>query len=149
MADLEYEIVGFPIWRKMGDAISTFFALGLHEEIKPGPNTPLFLCQLRKMAFGRVYSADKELSAFLGRPPRLSKKFCTFQLPLDIDMSYLELSEEETIRQNKLDSHGWNIDGKIHHVSDTRFATLAGAIREDILGLLLGTGDQNIEQSIS
>ena len=35
---------------------------------------------LRRAAFARAYSADKNLSIFLGRPPRINHKYCRFQV---------------------------------------------------------------------
>lgn len=34
---------------------------------------PGFLKKMRKVAFARIFSADKNVSIFLGRPPRMSR----------------------------------------------------------------------------
>lgn len=60
-------------WRRLGDVISSLFALGYHEQI--GNKSPPFLSNLRKAAFARAYSADKNIAVFLGRPPRLHRKY--------------------------------------------------------------------------
>jgi hypothetical protein len=60
--------------------IASIFALGYHERIETKPEIPQFLIELRKLASARVYSADKNVAIFFGRPPRMSKRFCYFQL---------------------------------------------------------------------
>ncbi|KAK4905787.1 hypothetical protein LTR49_024962 [Elasticomyces elasticus] len=68
-------------WRRLGDVISSVLYLGYHQLSKPKPNTPHFLTEMRKASFARIYSDDKNVAVFLGRPPRLSRTFCCFQLP--------------------------------------------------------------------
>ncbi|KAF4951624.1 hypothetical protein FSARC_12867 [Fusarium sarcochroum] len=69
-------------WRRMGDLSSSLFALGFHESIdKHASAIPGFIAELRKSAFARTYTADKSLAVFLGRPPRIIKAYCDFQLP--------------------------------------------------------------------
>ncbi|KAF7537182.1 hypothetical protein G7Z17_g12902 [Cylindrodendrum hubeiense] len=69
-------------WRRMGDLASSLFALGYHEKIDTATsNIPPFVAELRKAAFARIYTGDKSLAVFLGRPPRIAKAYCTFQLP--------------------------------------------------------------------
>ncbi|KAL4962740.1 uncharacterized protein BDV14DRAFT_202560 [Aspergillus stella-maris] len=73
-------------WRKLGDVIASIYALGYHENLDqqrqgqqqfPAP----FLTELRKAVFARVYSGDKNVAIFVGRPPRMNKGFCHFQIP--------------------------------------------------------------------
>jgi hypothetical protein len=60
----------------MGDVSSSLFALGYHEEIGHETVVPAFLRRLRLHALSRAYSADKNVSIFLGRPPRIQLKYC-------------------------------------------------------------------------
>ncbi|KAJ5794093.1 Transcription factor [Penicillium paradoxum] len=119
-------------WSRLGDVISTIFALGYHEDVeKTKPPIPRFLAELRKAAWATIYSADKNVAIFLGRPPRMSKRFCHFQLPLtptDSDQ-VSDISEfgDETVR--------WNPDTPICYKSGIRWATLCAALKEDILEL--------------
>ncbi|OBT83805.1 hypothetical protein VE02_08659 [Pseudogymnoascus sp. 03VT05] len=71
-------------WRRMGDLASSLFALGYHENIDETPEVPNCVAQLRKAAFSRIYAADKSLAIFLGRPPRITRAYCFFQLPSNI-----------------------------------------------------------------
>ena len=56
--------------------ISSLYALGYHERIETG-SCPEFLRDLRRTAFASVYSADKNVSIFLGRPHRIHRRYCT------------------------------------------------------------------------
>ena len=67
-------------WRKLGDVISSLFALGYHERVEHRTPVPTFLKHLRQAAFARVYSADKNVSIFFGRPPRIHRKYCHIDL---------------------------------------------------------------------
>lgn len=67
----------------MGDLATSLVTLGYHEKIdQQAPNVPDFVLELRKAIFARIYWADKTLSIFMGRPPRILLGFCNFQAPL-------------------------------------------------------------------
>lgn len=59
------------------------FALGLHQGNAPSSAVPKYLSELRKAAFARIYTDDKNVSVFLGRPPRVNGKFCVLSVPGD------------------------------------------------------------------
>lgn len=66
----------------MGDLASSLFALGYHEKIDElTSDIPAFAAELRRACFARVYAGDKSLAIFLGRPPRIGKEYCHFQIP--------------------------------------------------------------------
>ncbi|KAF2025160.1 hypothetical protein EK21DRAFT_104174 [Setomelanomma holmii] len=52
-------------WRKLGDVVSSLFALGYHEQLGDVRKAPPFL---RELCFN--------CSIFLGRPPRMLKRYC-------------------------------------------------------------------------
>ena len=56
----------FHTWSKLGDLSSEVFALGLHQELKPGPTVPLFLAELRKRTFAIIYAQVGLLKASIG-----------------------------------------------------------------------------------
>lgn len=80
---------GFDAWRRLGDVISSLLFLGHNEDNKRGPACPLFLAEVRRNCFAQIYLADKELLLFLGRPPRLSRVFCCFQVPRILQVLFL------------------------------------------------------------
>ncbi|KAJ5136703.1 hypothetical protein N7448_005257 [Penicillium atrosanguineum] len=53
-------------WRKLGDVAASLFALGYHQQqTETFRAAPLFLRDIRQIAFCRTYSADKNVSIFL------------------------------------------------------------------------------------
>ncbi|KAJ5103640.1 hypothetical protein N7532_004169 [Penicillium argentinense] len=112
-------------WRKLGDVISSTFALGYHENIETKPGIPPFLMDLRKTAFARIYSADKNIAIFLGRPPRMNKRFCHFQIPS------CDLNARSIAKNNDWDPHT-----KAGYRTDTRWSALCASLKEEVWELL-------------
>ena len=77
-------------------------------------------------AFARIYSADKNVAIFLGRPPRMSKKFCHFQTPMSDE------SDGNTALQPM---HGWSPDAELCLRAETKWSALCAFYKEDILEL--------------
>lgn len=128
--------VGLVSWRGVGDAASSLFALGLHEQIvdEDTPNVPYFLAELRKACFARIYAADKELAIFLGRPPRIIGEYCVFQAP---EWSSLPWHGYAHDGNDRLLRHA---DGSstpaINYTADTRRSALFARLKEEIMQLL-------------
>jgi hypothetical protein len=80
---------------------------------------PPFLRTIRQAAFGTSYSADKNVSIFLGRPPRILKKFC------HLEQAYFSTS--------------WNEDSPLDFYTDTRWSAQCAVLKEDIMVELFGT----------
>lgn len=95
--------------------------MGYHEAAAT-TNSPLFLQQLRRTAFSRIYSADKNLAIFLGRPPRLSKRFCWQQ-------------EIPDIRETGADLSGWEQYPEADYTVDSRWSAICASLKEEILEL--------------
>lgn len=96
--------------------------MGYHEDIDAKPNIPFFLSQLRKTAFARIFSADKNVSIFLGRPPRMTKRFSNFQIP----SSFPELQS---------DLYNWDPNQDAGFLAETRWSALCASLKEEILEL--------------
>jgi hypothetical protein len=87
--------------------------LGYHEQLGIPSVTPSFLRELRFVAFSRTYSADKNCSIFLGRPPRMLKRYCpTADIP-----------------------ENWEPDKCFTYRADTRVHGICASLKEDILNL--------------
>jgi len=115
-------VIGYESWRRLGDLSSSLFALGYHQQLESSGPIPPFLRSLRQAAFACSYSADKNVSIFLGRPPRISRKFCHFrQLSLDAYYSY-----------------DWAADSQLDLFADTRWAALCAILKEEIIVELFG-----------
>jgi hypothetical protein len=147
-------------WRRLGDFISAITTKGLHtgNDVSPQVSTcvcvsppithayilihqvPFWLCELRKRIFSSAYNLDKSISTFMGRPPRLPRKYCAVQLPLDIDLKQLRLpADQMEIEIEKLDEGGWNTEGEVRSNLYARTSLICNMIREDILELELAS----------
>ncbi|PYI00709.1 hypothetical protein BO78DRAFT_329353, partial [Aspergillus sclerotiicarbonarius CBS 121057] len=121
-------------WKLLGDASTMAFALGLHEPDPADPTVPFFLAELRKRAMAAGYMIDKELAIVLGRPPRLSHRYCDLLLPLDL--SYAEMIADEPTRDaalRELDATGWNRQGFLSKGAHPRVGLMIAKLRENVL----------------
>ena len=145
------QIVGdssYRVWRRLGDLSTTVFALGLHQEIKTSPEVPLWLAEIRKRCFATVYAVDKLMATFVGRPPRISRRYCSIQVPLDIEIADLALSKEDlNLKLSQLDPDGWNHDGTLRRSAYMRTFLVTSRIREDILGDLARPGSRKYSRT--
>ncbi|KAI1848662.1 hypothetical protein JX265_011487 [Neoarthrinium moseri] len=107
-------------WRRLGDVASSLFALGYHQQMERPPSVPEFLSKLRRSAFALAYAADKNVSIFLGRPPRISKKFCRLKLLPD---------------PNASEAPWWNQDKTFDFMLDIQWTALCASLKEDVLAL--------------
>jgi hypothetical protein len=134
-------------WRLMGDLSSAITALGFHKGFKGGESGPPYLVELRKRVMALAHERDKELATFVGRPPRLSRRYCTVDLPLDLpDSAIIGPVEHFEAARAKLDENGWSGDVMVHPVSRLRAILLLSIIREEVLELSLGPPMPNIAQ---
>jgi hypothetical protein len=143
----------------MGDLASSLYALGYHERIdEETSQVPDFIIELRKAAFSRIYAADKNLAIFLGRPPRIIKAYCNFQLPSNLpglwdintaaDDSRAQLSHEVSNRE--ADQNNPKQTAMINYTADTRCSAIFATLKEDILELFRDPNNSNnLEKSRS
>jgi hypothetical protein len=124
--------IGFCAWRKLGDVIASIYALGYHENIETKSNAPPFLTDLRKTVFARAFSGDKNIAIFLGRPPRMSKRFAYFQTPL----ARVNPESGEFLPDSDVTAQPWDPDSTMSYRAETRWSALCAFVKEDILELL-------------
>ncbi|KAH7029784.1 uncharacterized protein B0I36DRAFT_205915, partial [Microdochium trichocladiopsis] len=140
----------YDAWRRLGDCIASLSALGYHQKIETKtPEVPFFLAEFRRTAFAYSYSADKNVAIFLGRPPRISRRFCYFQSPL----FYEHLEHGGAGADDSLSNHGdqlsadidfeasrtsfsWKTDTAITYRAFARWSAMCAALKEEILELL-------------
>ncbi|KAH8122896.1 hypothetical protein LI328DRAFT_169252 [Trichoderma asperelloides] len=129
-------------WRRMGDVASTLFALGYHEKIEEdSSDIPLFVAELRRSCFARVYAADKSLAVFLGRPPRVMKEFCYFQVPLKMTSTWNDADDTIKRDSNSPLPHQTRSgrepsdDQALNYTSDTVCAAVFALLKEEVLQL--------------
>jgi hypothetical protein len=106
--------------------------LGLNEKIDDEPTTPLFLTKLRRSALAQIHSDDKNVAVFRGRLPRLSRKFCCFQLP---SVNRNEASRTSTLGRPMADENYviFGSDNQIHQVIGLRWTECCASLEEDVL----------------
>jgi hypothetical protein len=127
---------------------TTIYAIGMHKESK-GSNLPVFLLETRRRIFCAAYNNDKVLSTFLGRPPRLSKRYTDIKLPLDL--SDPELTADEAaldLSIRNLDADGWNTKGEYYRATWIRLRYISSGLREEILDFALSKIDANVERQL-
>ena len=96
------------------------------------------------MVKATTYYLDKSVCTFVGRPPRMIRKYCSMQLPLGLDSESYRLQGralEEAVE--RLDVAGWDRAGSLRGTHWTRCCLICSMIREDILELSLGSVPQN------
>lgn len=91
--------------------------------------------ELRKSAFARIYSADKNIAIFLGRPPRMNKRFCHFQIPS---------CQVETPSHGGI--HSWDPETKPGYRADTRWSAICASLKEEVWELLQDKQDASITE---
>ncbi|PWY91164.1 hypothetical protein BO70DRAFT_392808 [Aspergillus heteromorphus CBS 117.55] len=125
-------------WKTLGEASTLALALGLHQPDPEDRSAPFFLIELRRRTMTAGYIIDKELAMILGRPPRISRRHCDLQLPLDL--SYAEMTADRQTRDlacSKLDAHGWNTEGLLSKGIRPRVGQLIAMLRENVLEVTL------------
>ncbi|KAF4900256.1 hypothetical protein CGCF415_v010169 [Colletotrichum fructicola] len=111
-------------WRRLGDLISCLLALGYHEEMDSTNSLPGFVTSLRKSAYAYSYTADKNLSIFLGRPPRIHPKFGRFHV------AYLNVSGQ---MENEAQSPLWDATTPFDFQAEAQWSATCAAIKEEVL----------------
>ena len=101
---------GYISWRKLGDVISSLYALGYHERVNANF---LSMDSLREVAFARTFSGDTNVSLFLGRPPRIDRKHCRW-VP----------------KQFK-----WDPDAKVDYLAETQWSAICSVLKGEALDL--------------
>ncbi|KAL1632681.1 hypothetical protein SLS56_003378 [Neofusicoccum ribis] len=131
-------------WQKTGRTLNAIMALGWHQEVK-SKDLPFFLVEIRKRLVASAFAHDKWLCAFLGRPPRLSYRYCVVQLPLDLtDRQLLSHGSELEAALATLDSEGWSKGTRVQRRTWSRAWVQYCTIREDILELSIGAPVENM-----
>ncbi|KAJ5139061.1 uncharacterized protein N7515_003909 [Penicillium bovifimosum] len=135
------------IWQRLGDVTTLVFALGLHQR-EVDERAPFFLSEIRKRTMVAAYSMDKELATFLGRPPRICRRYCNFHIPLDIGWEDLlaDASTRDAVVQ-RLDANGWDSRGGSEGAKP-RVSMLSNIYREMILELSFSREMDNLMHKI-
>ncbi|KAK2594915.1 hypothetical protein QQS21_007363 [Conoideocrella luteorostrata] len=135
-----------PYWKFHAETVAMLTFSGLHDD-QPrdsfaAPSEPMISMEARRRVRCQIFIVDKFLATFVGRPPLLTRRFCSMKLPLDLDETAL-LSDKKTFRGHlqRLDSDGWNVDGKFHSSTLLRIRMMVALIRDEILEIGLAQNE--------
>ncbi|KAF1945482.1 hypothetical protein EJ02DRAFT_45759 [Clathrospora elynae] len=141
-------------WRRMGDSVSALYATGMHCEGDSAGNTngePMFLRELRRRIYAAVYRSDKTLATFYGRPPMMGWRYSDRKQALDVSDRAIASDDPELLNQevSKLDSAGWNTEGKLYSASIIRQRCQNAVFKERLLEQsLAGEKDSEVVRNL-
>lgn len=146
---LTNSFLDFDSWRKLGDVISSLLFLGLNEEVLAGLKVPGWLADLRRAIFAVTYGADKHNAVFTGRPPRLNRNFCSFQLPCG-PVGSTRSVPEESVESGRYTLSDLPLaqDAALDNSSAIRWMAICALLKEEALELLRRPNCPNRSQAI-
>lgn len=104
---------------------------------------------MRRRIYAIVFTIDKVLATFMGRPPALSGRYNSCPAPLDISDEVLMGGEPGLSNAVALlDSNGWNTDGQIYQATVLRERFYEGQIRDEVLEISLGGRTHRIAERL-
>ncbi|KAM5357821.1 hypothetical protein ACJZ2D_015882 [Fusarium nematophilum] len=115
--------------------------LGLHVGSDKADYVPSLCSENKRRLSSRIFTIDKVMVSFTGRPPLLGRRYFSTPLPLDIRDEDL-LGDKETLDRavRDLDEYGWNRNGELHSATLTRARVQIAIIRDELLEIALGNG---------
>lgn len=135
------------VWQVMGTMASVYYAMDLHRGTKNAQSLPEYAVEIRRRAISITHELDKDLATFVSRPARITRQYCSLELPLDLpDSVLLGRPEEFQAAKARLDERGWNQDGIILRTFRERAKLSISFFREEVLELSLGRATSNLEQ---
>lgn len=112
--------------------------LGLHVQQHDALYQPTLCSENRRRLFYQIFTSDKLVVSFTGRPPLVSRRFCSTPLPLDISDEDLA-SDASTLNRAvaSLDPNGWNTDGAMYSVTVIRARAMIAHVRDELVEIAL------------
>lgn len=113
--------------------------MGLHAETDSPLYVPTFCSELKRRLFAHVFILDKVNVSISGRPPLLSRRFCTTPMPLDIPDEYF-FADAATFNAalNDISETGWTQTETPHASTMLRGRLIIAQLEEEIQELALG-----------
>jgi hypothetical protein len=113
--------------------------MGLHAEIDSPLYVPTFCSELKRRLFAHVFIIDKANVAISGRPPLLSRRFCTTPMPLDIPDEYF-FADAATFNAalSDISETGWSRVESLNASTILRGRLIIAQLEEEIQELALG-----------
>jgi hypothetical protein len=143
LATLVYGDASPVYWNAHSLCISMLLFLGLHAPVEASksqgkPENPSFCVENRRFLYCYIFANDKSMVSFTGRPPLLSRRYCSSRAPLDLSDSCLISKETMTEEFMALDERGWNTKGEIHANSYIRARFLKSYLFDEVIEIALG-----------
>lgn len=132
--------IAYVTYRAGAELASAVLAMGLHHEVKADRKTPFFLAELRRRTRTMVYTLEIGISAFLGRPPRLSYRYFNLDPPLILTDEELFFDGPELVAV--LERKAANNDdrgSRLTYLTFLKYWMGFATVREDMLELALAT----------
>ncbi|KAI5465042.1 hypothetical protein BGZ63DRAFT_169041 [Mariannaea sp. PMI_226] len=126
-------------WKFHAETVACLTFLGYHAETSREPYIPSLATELKRIVFAHVYSIDKSLASFTGRPPLLPRTFTTTPIPLDLDNDYFFGGQNNfgTQAPSSFDERGWSTEGLHSAATCLRARSMLASIREEIFEIAL------------
>ncbi|KAM0289916.1 hypothetical protein ACHAPQ_001655 [Fusarium lateritium] len=119
-----------------GDA--SLHASGEASRPQAQPKKTSFCAEFRRFTYAYIFSGDKSMVSFTGRPPLLSRRYCTSLPPSDLSDSCI-LSEDALQKQyESLDHRGWNSKCETYGNSYIRARYLMAFVFDEVIEIALG-----------
>ncbi|PYH43754.1 fungal specific transcription factor domain-containing protein [Aspergillus saccharolyticus JOP 1030-1] len=130
------------LYSSLGELCSCIYATGIHRNDVPREQSPVFVHQWRRTCLAVVYTMDKTIATALGRPPMMTRHYCSLEPPLDLDEDPDPAEHESNLRS--IDEHGWNVDRRPRPATTIRLRLMLAKIREEVLELYLGVNNADL-----
>ncbi|KAH8678462.1 hypothetical protein BX600DRAFT_452094 [Xylariales sp. PMI_506] len=122
------------------DTVALLTFLGVHVQKQDDwvAYTPTLASEYKRRLFAQIFNNDKLGVMYTGRPPMLSRRYCSVPLPLDIqDEDFIGDAETLSRAAASLDEHGWNTQGAIYPSTIIRARAMIAYIRDEIFDIAL------------
>ncbi|KAK9423703.1 putative Zn(2)-C6 fungal-type domain-containing protein [Seiridium unicorne] len=130
------------VWGYHFETMAMLTFQGLHADGSDVDYEPTLSSELRRRIFWTLFSTDKMLVSFTGRPPLLTRHHVSTPIPLDLPEDCL-FADKDTLRHavaTSLDSEGWNTTGGLYCSTIIRARAMLSMIKDEILEIALGPG---------
>lgn len=113
-------------------------SLGLHALENDELYEPTLCSEYKRRLVAQIFASDKLGVAFTGRPPLISRRYCSTPLPLDFRDEDLAADQATLKRASQsLDAKGWNTDGGLYPISVIRARCIFAFVRDEIVEVAL------------
>ncbi|ESU16366.1 hypothetical protein SNK03_009591 [Fusarium graminearum] len=142
LATLVYGDASPVYWNAHSLCVSMLLFLGRHapeaSKSQGKPEKISFCVENRRFLYCYIFANDKSMVSFTGRPPLLSRRYCSSQAPLDFSDSCMISKESMTEEFKGLDERGWNTKGEIHANGYIRARFLKSYLMDEVIEIALG-----------